>query len=132
MRNQAMRPAATLGVFIVFVALGVSAYSQQSVSWRDASPHTVRFVNVEKNVRLEVLDWGGAGRSVVLLAGGGNTAHVFDELAPKLAADYHVYGITRRGFGDSGFSASDNPADRLRDDVVAVLGALNLERPVLV
>jgi non-heme chloroperoxidase len=127
-----MRPAPTLGVFIVFVALAISAYSQQSVSWRDASPHTVRFVTVEENVRLEVLDWGGAGRSVVLLAGGGNTAHVFDELAPKLATDYHVYGITRRGFGASGFSASDNPVDRLRDDVLAVLGALKLERPVLV
>jgi non-heme chloroperoxidase len=127
-----MRPAATLGVFIVFIALAVSAYSQQSVSWRDASPHTVRFVIVEENVRLEVLDWGGGGRSVVLLAGGGNTAHVFDELAPKLATDYHVYGITRRGFGASGFSASDKPVDRLRDDVLAVLGALKLERPVLV
>jgi non-heme chloroperoxidase len=132
MRNQAARPAATLGVFIVFFALAVSAFSQESVSWRDASPHTVRFVTVEENVRLEVLDWGGAGKSVVLLAGGGNTAHVFDELAPKLATDYHVYGITRRGFGASGFSAFDNPVDRLRDDVLAVLGALKLERPVLV
>jgi hypothetical protein len=24
---------------------------------------------------------------------------VFDEFAPKLATDHHVYGITRRGFG---------------------------------
>lgn len=127
-----MRPGATLGIFEIVVALAVSAYSQQSVPWWDASPHTVRFVTVEENVRLEVLDWGGAGRSVVLLAGGGNTAHVFDELAPKLAIDYHVYGITRRGFGASGYSASDNPLDRLRDDVLAVLGALKLERPVLV
>lgn len=127
-----MQPTATLGVSLVFVVLAVSGYSQQSASWRDASPHTVRFVTVEENVRLEVLDWGGAGRSVVLLAGGGNTAHVFDELAPKLATDYHVYGITRRGFGASGFSASDNPVDRLRVDVLAVLGALKLERPVLV
>jgi non-heme chloroperoxidase len=131
--SRGLSPAfATLGVFIVSGALAVSAYSQQSASWRDASPHTVRFVTVEENVRLEVLDWGGAGRPVVLLAGGGNTAHVFDELAPKLATDYHVYGITRRGFGASGFSASDKPVDRLRDDVLAVLEALKLERPVLV
>jgi non-heme chloroperoxidase len=101
-------------------------------STKRVSPHTVRFVTVEENVRLEVLDWGGVGRSVLLLAGGGNTAHVFDELPPKLATDYHVYGVTRRGFGASGFSASDNPVDRLRDDVLAVLGALKLERPVLV
>jgi pimeloyl-ACP methyl ester carboxylesterase len=87
---------------------------------------------VDKNVRLEVLDWGGSGRPVVLLAGGGDTAHVFDDFAPKLAASYHVYGITRRGFGASGFSASDYGADRLGDDALAVLDSLKLRRAVLV
>jgi non-heme chloroperoxidase len=67
-----------------------------------------------------------------LLAGGGNTAHVFDDFAPRLASDHHVYGITRRGFGASGFSRSDHPLDRLRDDVLAVIDAWKLERPVLV
>jgi non-heme chloroperoxidase len=83
-------------------------------------------------VRLEVLDWGGSGRPIVLLAGGGDTAHVFDDFAPKLTAHHHVYGITRRGFGASGYSATDHPADRLGNDVVAVLDALNLKRPILV
>jgi pimeloyl-ACP methyl ester carboxylesterase len=81
---------------------------------------------------LEVLDWGGSGRSIILLAGGGNTAHVFDDFAPKLTAHHHVYGITRRGFGDSGYSATDHPADRLGDDVVAVIDTLNLKKPILV
>jgi non-heme chloroperoxidase len=45
---------------------------------------------------------------------------------------YHVYGITRRGFGASGYSATDNPADRLGEDVVAVIDTLNLKRPILV
>jgi pimeloyl-ACP methyl ester carboxylesterase len=80
---------------------------------------------------LEVLDWGGSGRPVVLLAGGGNTAHVFDAFAPKLTAN-HVYGITRRGFGASCVSASENGVDRLRDDVLAVIDALKLNGPVLV
>jgi pimeloyl-ACP methyl ester carboxylesterase len=92
----------------------------------------VRFVEAEKDVRLEVLDWGGSGRPVVLLAGGGNTAHVFDELAPKLTADCHVYGITRRGFGASGYAPAENGLDRLRDDLLAVMDALKLDRPVLV
>jgi non-heme chloroperoxidase len=60
---------------------------------------------VEKGVRLEVLDWGGSGRPLVLLAGGGDTAHIFDDFAPKLTPSFHVYGIARRGFGESGFSA---------------------------
>src|ERR1700694_594760 len=114
------------------IAVLAPLYSQQSASWRDPSPHSVQFVTVDRDVRLEVLDWRGSGRPVVLLAGGGNTAHVFDEFAPKLSADYHVYGITRRGFGASSFSASETAVDRLRDDVLAVIGALKLNRPVLV
>ena len=116
---------------VLFVAL-LAPLSLQSASWRDPSPHPVRFVTVDDGVRLEVLDWGGSGRPLVLLAGGGNTAHVFDEFAPKLTPDSRVYGVTRRGFGASGFSASANSVDRLRDDVLAVIDALELNRPVLV
>jgi pimeloyl-ACP methyl ester carboxylesterase len=87
---------------------------------------------VGKNVRLEVLDWGGSGRPLMLLAGGGDTAHTFDDFAPRLTASFHVYGMTRRGFGESGFSASEYGADRLGDDVFTVLDALRLEKPVLV
>lgn len=47
-----------------------------------------QFVAVAPNVKLEVLDWGGSGRNLVLLAGGGNTAHVFATLAPKLAKHF--------------------------------------------
>ena len=116
---------------ILLIALPGLLHCQQS-AWRDPSPHAVQFVAVTGNVRLEVLDWGGTGSAVVLLAGGGDTAHVYDEFATKLTASYHVYGITRRGFGASGFSATDDPAARLGDDVVAVIDALKLRRPVLV
>ena len=112
--------------------LAVPLHSQSLAVWKDPSPHTTRFVTVDKDVRLEVLDWGGSGRPIILLAGGGNTAHVFDDFAPKLTAHHHVYGITRRGFGASGYSATDHPADRLGDDVVAVIDALNLKKPILV
>jgi pimeloyl-ACP methyl ester carboxylesterase len=100
--------------------------------WQDPSPHRIRFVAVEQGVKLEVLDWGGSGRPVVLLAGGGNTANVFDEFAPNLAAHYHVYGITRRGFGASGYAPSDDVSKCLGEDVLAVIDSLNLSRPVLI
>lgn len=109
--------------------------AQGAVAWQDPSPHTVHFVTVEKDVKLEVLDWGGAGKPVVLLAGLGDTAHVFDDFAPKLTPEYHVYGITRRGYGASSAPAvggSVYSADRLGDDVLAVLDTLKIERPVLV
>ena len=89
-------------------------------------------VQVEKDVQVEVLDWGGTGRPVVLLAGLGDTAHVFDQFAPLLAKHDHVYGITRRGFGDSSHPATGYGVDRLGQDVVAVLDVLKLEKPILI
>jgi non-heme chloroperoxidase len=117
---------------VLLALLAVPLHSQSIASWKDPSSHTTRFVAVDTHVRLEVLDWGGSGRPIILLAGGGNAAHVFDDFVPKLTAHYHVYGIIRRGFGASGYSATDRPADRLGDDVVAVVNALNLKRPILV
>jgi non-heme chloroperoxidase len=113
-------------------SIAVQLSAQQSLPWRDPSPHTIQLVTAEENVNLEVLDWGGSGRAVVLLTGLGNTAHIFDDFAPKLTSEYHVYGITRRGYGASSVPASGYSADRLGDDVLAVLNALKLERPVLV
>jgi pimeloyl-ACP methyl ester carboxylesterase len=107
-----------------------------ATAWTHASPHAVQFVTVDKDVKLEVLDWDGPsdgqGRTLVMLAGNGNTAHAFDQFVQKLTAQYHVYGITRRGFGASSAPASGYDADRLGDDVLAVLDALKIDKPVLV
>jgi len=74
---------------LVAFSLGIAdaqqiAKPQQARAWKDLSPHRVRFVSVEPDVKLEVLDWGGSGRPIVLLTGYGNSAHVFDGFAPKL------------------------------------------------
>jgi pimeloyl-ACP methyl ester carboxylesterase len=104
-------------------------------AWKDLSPHSVQLVAVERDVRLEVLSWGGpttgSGHTLVFVAGLGNTAHVFDRLAPKLTARYRVFGVTRRGFGVSSAPASGYGSDRLGDDVLAVIDALKISKPVL-
>jgi pimeloyl-ACP methyl ester carboxylesterase len=126
-------PSLCLHASIVFLALvAASLNAQIAAAWKDPSPQQVRFVTVDKNVQLEVLDWGGSGRAVVLLAGGGNTAHIFDDFAPKLTGHCHVYGITRRGFGASSFVDPQGGAERLGADVLAVMDALKIEKPVLV
>jgi pimeloyl-ACP methyl ester carboxylesterase len=98
----------------------------------DGSPHVVRLVTVEPGIKVEVLDWSGSGRPVVFLAGLGDSAHIFDQFAPLLTAEYHVYGITRRGYGASSSPASGYEADRLGDDVLAVIDSLRLSKPVLI
>jgi non-heme chloroperoxidase len=96
----------------------------------DPSPHTVQFITVDRDVKLEVVDWGGDGRPLVLVAGYGNDAHVFDQFAPKLVDVCHVYGITRRGFGASDAPASGYSVDRLADDLLSVVDTLQLTGPV--
>jgi pimeloyl-ACP methyl ester carboxylesterase len=113
----------TIGTMLV---LGMSVF-QTSV----AQAPRVSFITVDSGVTLEVLDWGGSGRPVVLLAGNGQTAHSFDEFGPALARFYHVYGITRRGFGASSKPTTGYRTDRLADDVLAVIDSLGLTLPVL-
>jgi pimeloyl-ACP methyl ester carboxylesterase len=118
---------------VTLIALSGSKLCAQDQT--DHSPHVVQFVTVQPGVQLEVLDWGGSGRPLIFLAGAGDTAHRFDGFAPQFVAQHHVYGITRRGSGASSKPAAANgnySADRLGDDVLAVMQALHIERPVLV
>jgi pimeloyl-ACP methyl ester carboxylesterase len=98
----------------------------------EKSPEKIQFVEVETGVRLEVVDWGGRGPAIVFLAGSGNTAHVFESFAPELTDRFHVYGITRRGYGASSAPASGYTPTRLGDDILNVIEALQLKRPLLV
>lgn len=121
---------------------GTGAFTFVRATPETAWPHDIQcscsisFVEVERGVKLEVVDWGGTGRPLVLLAGLGNTAHSFDVFAHKLTPQYHLYGITRRGYGESSSPAPTDAnynADRLGDDVLAVIDALHLtQRPVLI
>jgi non-heme chloroperoxidase len=118
--------------FLLIASFWLSAYA---CAQTDSSPHKVQMVTVEPGVQLEVLDWGGSGRPLIFLAGAGDTAHRFDNFAPQFIKQHHVYGITRRGFGASGSPAPINgnySADHLGDDVLAVMKALHIDRPVLV
>ena len=116
------------------LALGSAVAFAQSpaAAFKDPSPHGSHTVDVGNGVQLEVLDWGGRGRPVVLLAGLPHTAHEFDDFAPRLARFGHVYGITRRGFGRSSAPQTGYASDELANDVLAVIAALHLSRPVLI
>lgn len=103
---------------------------------QDTTAHTVRFVTVQPDVQIEVVEFGGpstpGAKTIVLLAGLGDTAHGFDAFAPKLATSYRVIAMTRRGFGASSVPASGYEADRLGDDVLAVIDAMKIIRPIIV
>jgi non-heme chloroperoxidase len=117
--------------FVTFAAAGIVT-AQTPATWRDPSPHTAKFVTVDRDVELEVLDWGGSGPAIVLLAGLGSTAHFYDDFAPMLAARYRVIGVTRRGHRGSTAALTGYDSPRLAEDVVRVIDAFALTRPVVV
>ena len=101
-------------------------------NWTDRSPHTVRFVDVGPDVRLEVLDWGGTGPPLVFLSGLQDVAHGFDDFAPRFTDQYHVLGVTRRGYGASSQPPSGYDVASRVADLRAVLDTLQLGRVALV
>ncbi len=96
---------------------------------------TATLVETEPGVRVEVYDWGGSGPPLVLLAGLGAKGSGFDSFAKVLRPRFHVYAMTRRGYGRSSApepTAENYSADRLADDVLAVLDHLHLAKPLIV
>jgi non-heme chloroperoxidase len=89
-------------------------------------------ITVDQGVRLEVLDWGGTGRPLVFLSGLGNTAHIWDNFAPRFVGKHHVYAITRRGFGRSTHASTGYTPDRLAEDILDVMSQLKIAKPVLI
>jgi pimeloyl-ACP methyl ester carboxylesterase len=135
LREMARRIGRCGAAAVAYLGLGATVVGRpagQGREWTDPSPHRVQRVAVDADVQLEVLDWGGSGPPLVLLAGAGNTAHVFDDLAPRLTTLGRVVGITRRGFGASTAAEAGYDAARLGADVWQVVTTLGLSRPVLV
>ena len=123
-------PFVTALVLLTASAL-VGGLGAQSSGWRDPSPHQVRRVTVDTSVHLEVLDWGGSGPPVVLLACYLST-HVYDEFAPKLTNQFQVYGMTRRGIGASDRPATGYAVQRSANDLLEVLDSLKVQKALLV
>jgi len=136
-RRRGMTASVTLtiaGLAVVFVCLFVVpryAFPQQ-IEWKDPSPHKATLVTVDTDVALEVLDWGGSGPALVLLAGGGVSAHQYDDFAPALTARYRVVGVTRRSHRGSSVAPGGYGFARLAEDVVRVIDAVGVTNPVVI
>ncbi len=119
---------------LAFVPACLSA--QQPSAWRDPSHHTIGFVTVDqKSCKLEVLDWGGSGRPGGLYrrAKEWTGSHVFRRLRAQTHSRlprysrHHASGI----WSSPVRQVMATAPDRLGDDVIAVLDALKIEKPVL-
>jgi non-heme chloroperoxidase len=96
----------------------------------DKSPHKPGFITVN-NVKLHYLDWGGKGETLLFLHGMGDTAHRYDDFAPRFTNQFRVLGLTRRGHGESEIPGTSYDTATLVEDIRQFLDALKIQRAVL-
>src|SRR4030095_12925698 len=97
----------------------------------DKSPHKSAYLTAN-GIRMNYLDWGGTGDVVILLAGLGNDAHVFDDFAPGFTDKFHVIGLTRRGFGETEWPAKGYETTTRVEDIRAFMDAQKITRAHLI
>ena len=83
-------------------------------------------------LRLRYRDWGGRGQHVVLLHGLASTRHIWDLVAPILAADFSVVALDQRGHGESDKPDGGYDFATVSGDLHGFVEALGLEHPVVV
>ena len=106
--------------------------NQPAAVSRDPSPHQIRFVTVDSSVRLEVLDWGGAGRPL-LFVGCYLTAHVYDDIAPKLTDQFHVLRRdAKRHRRVWIYPVTGYDPQRRADDILEVIDMLGIQKLILI
>ena len=99
-------------------------------NWRDPSPHKVGYANLG-GLRLHYLDWGGQGDVLLFLPGFGQSAHIFDGLAPHFTRRHRVLGLTLRGQGKSDRPQSGYDTATLVEDIRSFLDAQQVGRVIL-
>jgi pimeloyl-ACP methyl ester carboxylesterase len=135
-----VRVLRALGVAVVVLVVAVFAAAYGYLGWTGAHPvdprvpvggSTVQAAGVATHVE----HWPAARPSglppLVLVPGFAESTYVWSRVAPLLAADRDVYAYDVRGFG---FTAHVPPytLDADTDQLLGVIGALHLSRPVVV
>ncbi len=117
----------------VLIVAGLAACTAPSAPKSMASSEPVSALATGADgVRLQYLDFGGAGPPILLLPGAGNSAWIYGDLGKELARDHRVFALTRRGHGDSEQPATGYDVATLDEDIVRFLDAMKVTRVVLV
>jgi non-heme chloroperoxidase len=107
------RPIHSFFLLIILFSFSFCLYGQAN--------HEVKSIEGSTSNQLEVVDWGGKGQAIMFLTGLGNTVHVYDDFAPRFTNNFHVYGMSRRGYGASEQTNTGYGIDTLTKDIRPLL-----------
>jgi pimeloyl-ACP methyl ester carboxylesterase len=108
-----------------------SKVNASSAAPSDVSAHKSSFITAN-GIKQHYLDWGGTGDVIIMLAGLGNDAHVFDEIAPSFVDKFHVMALTRRGFGETERPQTGYDTATRVEDIRAFMDVMKIQRAHLV
>jgi pimeloyl-ACP methyl ester carboxylesterase len=90
-------------------------------------------IPVSDGLELHVLEWSTEGVPLILLHGGGNEAHLWDDFVPCIAPYYRVLAVDQRGHGDSDWDREGRyETEYMVRDLEALTAALGIDRFVLI
>ena len=81
---------------------------------------------------LRVREWPTDGPPIVLAHGLASNSRIWDDVAARLAARYHVVALDQRGHGLSDRPTDGFTFDRVVGDLAGLIETLDLHRPTLV
>jgi pimeloyl-ACP methyl ester carboxylesterase len=92
----------------------------------DTAAHKSGFVTTD-GIRLHYLDWGGLGPVLILIHGGLDNAHIFDEVAPAFTDHFRVIAYDLRGHG---LSDAKEPFDAMTrtEDLRGLMDSLGIAK----
>jgi pimeloyl-ACP methyl ester carboxylesterase len=106
--------------------------SHAGVDAREIDPPASHRVEID-GLELHYLEWGNPdAQPLVLLHGGGQSAHTWDPCCLILARRYRCLALDQRGHGDSGWSSAGaySIQDHARD-IAGFVARLALRRPIV-
>ena len=121
-----------LKYYLVNIVTILFLFSCNLSNKKQQATYQTKFVSGSTNNKIEILDFGGTGQPILFLTGLGNSALVFVDFAPKFCDKFHVYAMSRRGYGASEQTANGYRIDTLANDILAVTKTLNLDKVILI
>lgn len=101
--------------------------------YRSAMEPIKHRIPVSDGLELNVLEWSKDGVPMILLHGGGNEAHLWDDFVPCVAKHYRVIAVDQRGHGDSDWDSEGRyDTEHLVNDLEALTDSLAIDRFVLI
>ncbi|MGN6700470.1 MAG: alpha/beta fold hydrolase [Thermomicrobiales bacterium] len=97
----------------------------------DIDHRSSRFVSANEQT-IHYLDWGGAGRPILLLHGLRDQAHEWDTIAPLLRPFGRVIALDQRGHGASSHPPTGYAPEDFAADLAAFCAALALPASVVI